>query len=374
MRLTAPQRVGLRPAGMTLFAILTAVLLASAAKAGEAPDIIKFENRVIRGVVTEETYEYVAYTSGVVNGKMKQCEVTGIDWGDRSADFIAAETARSREEYSDAIDRYERALKSPLGRRFYVEPYCNYYIGTCYQYLGKYDEAEKYLSKVVRDYPKAKFFPYAQMGLGEMAMDQGQYDKAIESFSVVGKASNPDTGKSPFCDEIAFIARINMTDAMVGKKAYDQALTELASLIPEAERTFPDLSLSARRLKAETLVLKKQVDEGLKEYRDILGRAVKEMDGGNADKEKRLTVVAAQCYNGLGDAYLANGANRYKEALMEYLRVATVMGRSVQNEYPRALMGAAKCFDGLGQKDREKELVAELKRDYADYPGVKALK
>ena len=344
------------------------------AHAGEVNDIIKMKaGNVIPGSITDETYEFISYTGGGgAAGKVRQCEVESVQWGDRPDHFNAAEAARARGEFEEAIVRYEKAVKSPLGRKFYLEPYCTYYVGLCYQHLGKLEEAEKGFRKLIKDYPSAKFFPLANIALGEMLMTRQQYDKAIECFSVVGKAVDANLGRPTFCEDIFFTARLRATDALVGKKDYPAALAELDGLIRESERSYPEISLDALRSKAVVLVLQQKTDEALKIYRDIIDKSVKEMQGAITDRETKLSGIVAQCYNGLGEAYLANGG-KHKEALMEFLRVVTVLGAAVGNEYPRAVVGAIKCFDALGQKDRAKDLLAEVKRDYPGYPGLKAL-
>ena len=357
--------------GRTLSIALAAALIGSAA-AHAADDIIRMKRgTTISGTVTEETYEAVSYTSAAVEGRVRQCEVESIEWGDRSPDFIAAERARSNGEYEDAISRYERAMKVRGARKFYVESTCTYNIGLCNLQMGKLDKAEEAFRKLLADHPKAKFVPHAHIALGDIQLGQGQWDKAIESYAVVGNAIDSTLGRPTFCDDLYYKAKVKMAEALVGKKEYDKAIKDLDALIREVERSNPDIALAGQRLKASALVLSGKTDDGLKIFRDIIDKSVKEMDGSVSAREIRLSTIVAQCYNGIGGALMAAG--KPKEALLEYLRVVTVLGSAVGDEYPRSLIGAVQCFNALGQKDRAKELFAELKRDYANFPGVKAL-
>ena len=360
------------------FILCLAACLAIPAVAGaaEVTDTIKMgKDRLISGTITDETYEFVFYTAGqaAAAGRVRQCEVESIEWGGRSTHFLAAETARVRGDYDEAISRYLEAMKSVLAaRKFFVEPYCTYYIGLCNQQLGKLDEAQKYFAKLIKDYPKARFFPYANVALGELLMSQQQYDKATECFSVVGKGVDSTLGRPIFCEDIYYTARLRITDALVAKNDLQAALTELDNVIRETERSFPEISLSALRSKAMVLVKQQKTDEALKIYRDIIDRSVKGMDGSTSDRELKLSVIVAQCYNGLGEAYVANG-NKHKEALLEFLRVVTVLGPAVGNEYARAGVGAIKCLEALGDKERAKKLLGDVKADFPNYPGLKAL-
>lgn len=355
-----------------MVALLAAGVLAGVSSAGEITDTIKRESSVIKCTVTEETYERVAYRSVGVTGEVKQCEVIGIEWGDRSSDFIAAETSRLRGTWDDALAKYERALKNPLGRRFYVEPYCLYYIGICNQRLGDLSEAEQSLLKVVNGHKKAKFFPHANIALGEICLVRGQFTKAAEYFTVVANSVDPDTGRPIFCTDLTYRAKVGNAAALIGTKSYGKALSDLGTLIAELDAIDPGMAADARLLKAEALVKDRKVEEGTKAYAELIDKSIKAMNGG--DEEARLNMLIARCYNGLGDAHLlGNGEERQSEALMEYLRVVAVFGPNVEFEYARALAGAAMCFDAIGQKDRAKELVGELKSSYPKYPGLEQL-
>ncbi|HUW33125.1 MAG TPA: tetratricopeptide repeat protein [Planctomycetota bacterium] len=355
-----------------MLSIALVVACAGSTAATATDDIIRLKNKnTISCTVTDETYEGVSYTSAGVEGRVRQCEVESIEWGDRSPDFIAAERARTNGEYEDAVAKYGRAMKARGARKFYVEPTCTYYVGLCNLQMGKLDKADEAFRKLLADHPKARFVPYAHIAIGDIQLSQGQWDKAIESYAVVGNAIDSTLGRPTFCDDLYYEAKVKMAEALVGKKEYDKAIKDLDALIREVERSNPDIALAGQRLKASALVLSGKTDDGLKIFRDIIDKSVKEMDGSVSAREIRLSTIVAQCYNGIGGALMAAG--RPKEALLEYLRVVTVLGSTVGDEYPRSLIGAVQCFDALGQKDRAKELFAELKRDYANFPGVKAL-
>ena len=358
--------------GRILSGALAAVLLASMA-GNAAGDIIRMKSggATISGTVTDETYEAVSYTSASVEGRVRQCDVESIEWGDRSPDFIAAERARSNGEYEEAIGRYERAMKAPRARKFYVEPTCTYYIGLCHLQMNKTDKAEEAFRKLIADHPKARFIPHAHIALGDVQLAQQRWDKAIESYSAVANAMDATVGRPTFCEDLYYEAKVKMTEALVGKKEYDKAIKDLDALIRDVERSNPDVALAAQRLKASALVQSGKTDEGLKIFRDIIAKSIAEMAGAVSAREIRLSTIVAQCYNGIGDAIQAAG--KPKDALLEYLRVVTVLSSGVGDQYPRSLIGAVRCFDALGQKDRAKELLGELKLDYASFPGVQSL-
>jgi len=352
--------------------IAVAGVLCASAVANAADDIIRLKNaNTISCTVTDETYEAVSYTSAGVEGRVRQCDVESIEYGDRSPDFLAAERARSNGEFEEAIARYERAMKAPRARRFYVEPACIYSIGLCNLQMGKKDKAEEALRKLIAEHPKAKFVPHAHIALGDVQLAIQRWDKAIESYSAVANAIDSTLGRPTFCEDLYYEAKLKMTEALVGKREFDKAIKDLDALMRDAERSYPDIALAAQRLKAAALIQNGKTDDGLKIYRDIIGKSIKEMEDAISAREIRLSTIVAQCCNGIGDAMMSAG--KPKDALLEYLRVVTVLSSAVGDEYPRALIGAVHCFDTLQQKDRAKELLAELKREYADFPGVKSL-
>jgi len=355
-------------------AVIAGLLLCGTAGA-EIKDRIKtVDNRFFTGEITEETYEKVRYKTGDVEASLSQKRVAEITWGDMPSDYHSAEGYRKRGEYDKAAERYAKALKAPIGRDFWLKPYTRYHLGTCYLQMGELAKAEEQFKLLIENYPTARYFPDANIGLGRVYLKQGKWDDAMAAFKVVIDKVDPYTGKPVFKEDLYYIARLLNAEALAAGKDYDRAVVELEKLIPETEGKFPEIALEARQKKARVKVISgKGFAEGLKEYRQIIEKAVERMKGGaTSTEEARLMRVAAKCYNGLGDAYREHGTgdDRYKRALLEYLRVVTVLAAAAEgDDLAHALKWAAWCCSQMGNKERATALESELKSRFPDYAG-----
>jgi len=317
-----------------------------------------------RLTVTAETYKEVKWTTRGTEGTLPQSNVAQIMWGDAPTDYRKAERFRKQGKYKNAIKLYRKAAKSNVGRKWWIQPYSTYYLAVCYRGAGKSALAEEEYGRLIKEYPKAKFYPNAHIGLGEIALAKGDFDKALAMFNVVKKSDKV------FDVDLQRLAWLRSVDAVIGKKAYREAMTELEELIDMTATSHPDVAMEATIKRASVMILKgDQFDQGVAEYRRLIKEAVRKMDGSSSKEEERLNRLVARCYNGLGDAYLKHSTaeDRYKRALLEYLRVVTVLGEAVGDDCAHALAGAAACFEAEGDKERAEELRAELKRRFPGY-------
>jgi tetratricopeptide (TPR) repeat protein len=302
-----------------------------------------------------------------------QAVVEEVHWADKPSDYRAAEIHRKRREYENAIKYYEKTLKSNIAREFWVLPYTTYYLGLCNYEMGNLDEAEKYYRRLIEEYPQARFYPHARIGLGNVHLAKGVYDQAIAQFKEVADAKDPYTDRPVFRSDLYYTARLQVVEGMIRNKEYGAATLKLGKLAAETESEFPDISLWALQKKAFVKVVSGRLEEGTAEYRAIIKNAIEQMDGSVSDKEARLSEVVAECYNGLGDAFRkhSQAEDRFKRALMEYLRVVTVLAEAASaSEYAHALAGAAKCFEEIGDEERARELRTQLKARFPNYGGL----
>ena len=354
-------------------AALIAAQLVCAQTLAQVYDQIKLKNGAVhlpgqRITVIEDTWKVVRYDiKGGAKGAVPQATVAEIMWGDAPSDYRTAEGHRKKNEFTEAVTFYEKALRSTLGREWWIKPYSLYYLAFCNLQAGKSADAEKHYKRLIRVHPNAKFYPNAHIDLGDIYLSGKMYDKASASFNLVMEV-DPE-GQPIFDKDLYFLARLKAVDAHIGTKAFDKARSEVNALKRELPETHTHLIRSAKQKHALIAILSGKIDEGVKEYRRIIEETIKEMGSGGSEKEARLMHALAQCYNGLGDAFLKNPGRkeRFKEALMEYLRVVTVMGESVGLEYARALKGAVECFEAIGKKDRAAALRKELKARFRGY-------
>jgi len=354
--------------------IVAGLLLCGTAAAQVGKDRIKtVDSKFFTGTISEESYEKVTYKVGDVQASLSQQRVAEITWGDMPADYHTAELHRKRGEYAEAVERYLKALDSPVGRAFWLKPYTMFFLGTCYESLGELAKAEEQFAQLTKDYPMARFFPDANIELGRIYLKQSKWDAAAAAFKVIIGKIDPYTGRSVFKDELYYLARLMNTDALVGKKQYDQAVNELSKLISETEAEYSVISLWARQKKARVKVVSgTDFHEGINEYQQIIEKAVGRMKQDVvSSEESRLMQVVCQCYNGLGDAYREHGKgdDRVKHALLHYLRVATVLAAAADgDDLVHALKWAGWCYKQIGNEERAAALESELKSRFPKFP------
>lgn len=353
-------------------AVLIAAQLVCARSLAQVYDRIRLKNGAVhlpgeRITVIEDTWEVRYQIKGGGEGAVPQTRVAEIMWGDAPSDYRTAEGHRKKNEFTDAVKFYEKALRSTLGRRWWVKPYSLYYLAFCNLRAGKRADAQKHYKRLIKQYPKAKFYPNAHIDLGDIHLSAKMYDKASVLFNLVMEVDH--NGKPVFDEDLYFLARLKSVDAHIGQKAFDKARAEVNALKRELPETHKELIRSAKQKLALITILSGEIDEGVREYRKIIEETIREMGSGGSEKEARLMHALAQCYNGLGDAFLKNVGRkeRFKEALMEYLRVVTVMGASVGLERAHALKGAVECFQAIGKKDRAAALRKELRTKFRSY-------
>jgi len=346
---------------------LAALLFCGAARAQVFDQIFLKTGKVFRAgerlTVVSETYAEVKWeTDRGIQGALPQSKIREIMWGDKPSEYRNGEIARKRGKYNDAAKAYKKAVKSSVGRKWWIKPYSIYHLALCYRQAGQTAAAKEQYNRLITEYPKSKFYPNAHIALGKIALAVKDFDEALKKFEVV-KAS------PAFDPDLTRLAWLRSIESLIGSKEYDNALIEANKLIPATETTHPDIALEARLKRALIKIFKdSRFDEGISEYRGLIIETIKRMESVPSRKEARLNRIVAQCYNGLGDAFLRHckRRNRHKEALLEYLRVVTVLGEAVGQECAHALAGAAECFEAIGQKERAEALRKELKQRFGN--------
>jgi len=357
-----------------LLAILIAALLPNVQALAQIIDrIYDKDGRVIlagqRITVVGETYKEVRYEiEGGASGAFPQSRVKEIMFGDRPPDYRAAEEHRKRYEYAQAVEAYEKAFEATRGREWWVKPYSLYYMAFCSLQAGKTKDAKKHYERLMKEYPTARFYPNAQIDLGDIHLREKDYEKALASFRVVSDV-DPATGGPVFDKDLYFLAQLKAVEAHIRKKEFDEARSKLSALMQILPPTYIEMTRSAKLKQALITIATGKIEQGVSEYRIIIGQIIDQMNRAGAEQEIGLMRDLAQCYNGLGDAFLENTGRkeRHKEALMEYLRVVTVMAESVDLEYAHALKGAANCFEAIGKKEDAAALRKELKTRFRGY-------
>jgi len=363
---------------LLIFCLLAASLIFNQAASAQQPDVIKLRTRNIAGTVISETFSTLRYRADNAEGTARQADVLEVIWGDKPAAYSEAEREMAAGKYEDAAKLFQDALRSPVGRKWWLEPYSYYGTGEALRLAGKLDEAMPHYQAVIEKHKEAKYAPYSRLALGNIYYEQKAYDKARQQFAAVAEAKD-DIGRQLFRDNepLLFAARLGMAKSliMLGKPAEAQA--ELTAIVKEAKGKYFDVYFDARRQLAYAQLAAKQVQDGMNEYQAIIDEAVQRMKGSEtpAPEELRLQRVLAQCYIGLADVHLnhTTDADRVKAALYHYLRVIAVFADDTPEEYAEALAGAAQCFLKLDKKHDATRWYNVLKAKYPNHPGVNSI-
>lgn len=195
----------------------------------------------------------------------------------------------------------------------------------------------------------------AQLLLGDVAIEAGDFPAAIAAFTGVGNA--------PWND-LKMAAQLGNARVMLAQENIDGAKREfdaVAAVTPandaEKVRQLQGLLGQARCLQA-----RKQFDEAVKILDNLINNS--------AGSDFRLQ---AEAYLRQGDCYTAMGADP-KEAIMAYLHLDVIPAMSREQDlHAEALYNLARLWPQAGRPERGVEAAEALRSEYPDSEWAKKL-
>ncbi len=339
-----------------------------------APDQIwpKGATNPIRATIVEESIEGIKTVSGAT---FSPAGIEKIIYGDTPAAFREGLTHCQSGRYEDAVKYFESAMRLPNVRKFWLEPACLYYIGSCHLESGTdLEKAEKTLNELLTKWPKTRWLPDALLALGRVHLAKKSYQKAYARFQKLADLAAKDSS----WQEWLLRAFLWQGRCLLEEKNYTRALAVLQKVTTADPTRYGDLVIQAKSAEATVHVRRGDYDKGAalleKLIREIGPRVAREIHAASGNK---MQLTEAQCYNALGHCYLkrathTNKPDDYREALLAFLWTV-VLHSQFPAEHAEALYYAAECFEKLKQHSRATDLHNELAERYPDSPFTRKL-
>ncbi len=241
----------------------------------------------------------------------------------------------------------ERALK--LFRTFVrtasttpLVPDAYYYLGLLYADLDQDTEAENYLRQLKEQYPDSDYHAEGSLRLGEIYLDQGAYEKAIDAYRTAAE-------NEQISDELRAQARYGQGKALLQLGRPDEA-EALFSQIVESENRGP-LQDAARLGLARVRENQERPADALKLYRRVI--------------ESSESETGAEALYRLGRQLRTQG--QPQSAIRELERMPSLFAGYPEWE-ARAMLEQARAYRGLGETGQAVQLYEEVAETYAGTP------
>jgi len=279
-------------------------------------------------------------------------QIASVAYAGRPVEFTEALDIQNSDPQA-ALDKFETFVGTD-GADNVVRQQAMYEVAMLQQRLGALDKAAAAWNALIAAYPEGRYLGAAARGVTDCLLIQG--DAAGASKALDTLAASPAAGKFEALGLQLKALRGTILMAQ-GKFADARTAFEQVEKDPKAAG---DVAAAATLGAAESLRQEGKLPEAEARFKAIVAG-----DGPN--------FLLAGAWNGLGDMLSEKGmkarsADVVIEALYAYLRgvvqYVPAPGES-QDEYERALGGAAKCFKALSQLESNKERKAYYESQYS---------
>lgn len=287
-------------------------------------------------------------------------DIETVDFGGLPKEFKDAETAMRAGSNDDAATKFAAVIAGKFRDPIKQEAFWNQ--ANCLLDAGKGEEAAKAFQEMLAKFPQSRYLEKAHEAVVRALVSAG---KAADAVTWTTSEEERVT-KIP--DSRALVDGLKLYRCQAQMKA-GQGAQAKADLQTLANTGGPKAAL-ARVMLGQVLLAEKSFPDAEKCFRESL-------------KDCKETAVKAVAYNGLGEILYSQGLTAkkgevIKDALMSYLRTVVQFppapGDST-DAYERALLGAGKCFQSLGQLEkpgdaqkvffaRSRELLRRLLNEY----------
>jgi TolA-binding protein len=257
--------------------------------------------------------------------------------------YQRARSAYQRGESKRALKLFQAFVRTASTTALVPDAY--YYLGLLYADLDQYTEARNYLQQLTDQYPQSQYFAEASLRLGEIRLDQGEYQGAADAYRAA--AENEDTP-----DELRAQARYGQSRALLQLGRVDQA-EQLLSQIVESETGGP-LQNAARLGLARVREEQDRTDQALDLYRQVMEAS----DG----------ETGAEALYRLGRQLRIQ--NQTQAAISELQRMPSLYAGYPEWE-ARALLEQARAYRDRGETGQAVQLYDEVQQSFSGTPFAK---
>jgi TolA-binding protein len=244
--------------------------------------------------------------------------------------FRLGELAEESKNYTNAIAYYETSLSrggASIGDKIL------YKLAWCYDHINQTDKAISTFVRIYREYPQSDLVDEAHYRSGRLLQKIGKLSEALKEYMAVsGKFREHALFQTAECYRL-------QEKYKEGLEKYDEIL-----------KLFPKTDFAV-----QIYLGKGHCYRALGAFRDAIDAYQKVIDMTD-------TIDAAHAALGIGYSYFAQG--NYQDAIKAFLKVDILYG---YNELkPEALSMVAKSWEKIGDKEKAKQYIDELKRRYPE--------
>jgi TolA-binding protein len=221
-------------------------------------------------------------------------------------------------------------------------PDAYYYLGLLHADLDQYAEAKNYLQQLTEQYPESDYFPEGSLRLGEIHLDEGDYEQAAAAYR-----ASAEHEQTP--DELRAQARYGQSRALLQLGRTEEA-DALLSQIVEAETLGP---------------LQNAAQLGLGRVREEQGRTGEALDLYRQVIEASDGETGAEALYRLGRQLRQQGETQ--TAIRELQRMPSLFAGHPEWE-ARALLEQARAYRARGETGQAVQLYDEVRQTYAGTP------
>ncbi len=284
-----------------------------------------------KGNITKDNYQGIEIHAPAKVDISPQ-DIRDVHYDGTPIEYTSAKPFIQNRSFDEAIKTYLIPALNKCKRKL-LRQYILYDIASCYEQMGKAEEAIKAYQRLLDEVPDTRFLPVAAERVVLVRIGRGEYDQALKLIRKL-KALGPRwTAKACLLEGLVLLAK-EQCDAADRhfKEIYEEHTGEDETWAPEA------------------LIGRTKAQIGLGDFRRAAEFARKAV--GEAKGEASVT---GEAYLALGDAYfhMAKGADAsvLDEALFAYLHVP-VLYEGDQESEAKALYQAGMCFKFRNERPR----------------------
>lgn len=250
-----------------------------------------------------------------------------------------AELEYQEDNYSDSIKYLDRLRSKDISKS--LKARLLYRLGWCFLGRGQNESAAKTFQRLINNHPNKGFTQVAAYQIGEIALENNDYDKAYKYFQESIDAKRQDKE----VEQQAYI-RLGETATMLNKWEKAQSVYEkLLEKYPDSE-----YAPRATMMIGWTYENKKDFDKAIKLYRKAI-------------KLDNDTEVSSRSQFQIGECYFAQ--QEYNKAIKAFTQVEVQFPNKEWT--PRALLELGQAMIKINKR---KEANKQFEKILSDYPGT----
>jgi tetratricopeptide (TPR) repeat protein len=356
--------------------LFAGLMILPEAHAGACPDTVflKPDHRPVKGEVVKETVDRVVLVDERNNRiEFRWERISKVQFGLQNPAWDTAVQEFERRNYESAALHFKAALEDP-SLRAVAQPCLYRMLAIGLSQAGLDDEAGRYFEKLLTDHPLSSYAPESADALVELYLDSEQFGKVRALAKQLALAGPHYAVRAVLYEAEAdlVVAKANLAaaraDTLEAKKA-EAKMAEVKARFTKAISAGPSPELLARA----------RAGQAASEAQPSAARQAAEQALNTRGASPRAQAKAHLIIGGAlrAEAAALTGdaaADRYLDAVLEYLRVALLHGQD-KHLAGEALFRAGECFRALarlpGRRSNRARAAELFNQVRTQYPGTR---